>query len=83
MQRVQFNRESMQAYKSHSYVKFGETLFMDRYLDDAPAEKILSAKAIRTELKGCRERIRFLNQSKVQYHWAKFGAKLIPLPSVR
>ncbi len=62
---MQFNRETMQAYKSHSYVKFGETIYMDRFMDDAPAEKKAAAKAIQEELTHNRERIRLLTQSKV------------------
>ena len=56
----------MQAYKSHSYVKFGETIFMDRFMDDAPAEKKAAAKVIQEELTQNRERIRQLTQSKVR-----------------
>ncbi|ODQ51365.1 cysteine proteinase [Saitoella complicata NRRL Y-17804] len=35
IQRVQFDRATGQVYKSNAYLKFGETLYMDRYLDTA------------------------------------------------
>jgi len=64
LQRVQFNRETLQPYKSHAYVKFGETICMDRFLDDAPAEKKVKAKAIQSQLTACRDRIQSLTQGK-------------------
>ncbi|KAG2365462.1 hypothetical protein BDR07DRAFT_1449769 [Suillus spraguei] len=39
LQRVQFNRETLQPYKSQAYVKFGETIYMDRFLDTANPER--------------------------------------------
>ena len=62
---MQFNRETLQPYKSHAYVKFGETIYMDRFLDDAPEEKKARSKAIQAELNACRERIHQLTQEKV------------------
>ncbi|PIL31016.1 hypothetical protein GSI_05709 [Ganoderma sinense ZZ0214-1] len=56
LQRVQFNRETQQAYKSQAYVKFGETLYMDRFLDSADPGKKARSKAIQTELTIARER---------------------------
>ncbi|EJD03499.1 cysteine proteinase [Fomitiporia mediterranea MF3/22] len=64
LQRVQFNRDTLQPYKSHAYVKFGETICMDRFLDDAPAEKKAKAKEIQAELTACRDRIHHLTQDK-------------------
>lgn len=39
---------------------------MDRFLDDAPAEKKARSKEIQAELTGCRERIHKLTQGKVR-----------------
>ncbi|KAH7916387.1 hypothetical protein BJ138DRAFT_1139617 [Hygrophoropsis aurantiaca] len=64
LQRVQFNRETLQPYKSQAYVKFGETIFMDRFLDSANPQKKLKSKALQTELNGRRERLRLLTQDK-------------------
>ena len=64
-QRAQFDRETLQPYKSHAYVKFGETICMDRFLDDAPQEKKTRAKEIQAELNKCRDRIQELTQGKV------------------
>ncbi|KAH7105002.1 cysteine proteinase [Auriculariales sp. MPI-PUGE-AT-0066] len=64
LQRVQFNRETLQPYKCHAYVKFGETLHMDRFLDGAPANLRDRSKAIHSELVACRERLRSLTQGK-------------------
>jgi len=62
LQRVQFDRETVQAYKSHTYVKFGETISMDRFLDDAPSNKRTTSKILQRELNGCRERIHALSR---------------------
>lgn len=64
-QRVQFNRETLQPYKSQAYIKFGETLYMDRFLDDAKPEKKARAKEIQARLTMCRDRIQVLMQSEV------------------
>ncbi|GJJ13561.1 hypothetical protein Clacol_007816 [Clathrus columnatus] len=64
LQRVQFNRETLQPYKSHAYVRFGETLYVDRYLDNADPGKRSQSKAIQTELQVCRDRIHSLTRDK-------------------
>ncbi|TDL19407.1 cysteine proteinase [Rickenella mellea] len=64
LQRVQFNRETLQPYKSHAYVKFGETISMDRFLSDANPEKKARSEAIQAELNACRDRIQMLTQGK-------------------
>ncbi|RPD69337.1 cysteine proteinase [Lentinus tigrinus ALCF2SS1-7] len=64
LQRVQFNRETQQAYKSQAYVKFGETIYMDRFLDSANPEKKARSKVIFAELTAARERIQHLTQGK-------------------
>ncbi|KAJ7492270.1 hypothetical protein FB451DRAFT_524690 [Mycena latifolia] len=64
LQRVQFNRDTLQPYKSQAYVKFGETIYMDRFLDSADPQKKAQAKVIQAELSKCRERIRTLLSSK-------------------
>ena len=62
---MQFNRDTLQPYKSHAYVKFGESIYMDRFLDDAPAVKKNRTKEIHAELTSCRDRIAQLTQGKV------------------
>ncbi|KAH9884671.1 cysteine proteinase [Cubamyces lactineus] len=64
LQRVQFNRETQQAYKSQAYVKFGETIYMDRFLDSANPEKKARAKEIQAELTAARDRVHKLTQGK-------------------
>ncbi|KAI0801543.1 cysteine proteinase [Fomes fomentarius] len=64
MERVQFNRETQQAYKSQAYVKFGETIYMDRFLDSASPQKKAQSKIIHAELTASRERIQRLTQGK-------------------
>ncbi|KAG8912155.1 ubiquitin-specific protease ubp2 [Tulasnella sp. 417] len=57
LQRVQFNRETLEAYKSNAYVKFGESLFMDRFLAQADPQKKARSKEIERKLRSCRERL--------------------------
>ncbi|KAJ7269369.1 hypothetical protein B0H12DRAFT_34857 [Mycena haematopus] len=64
LQRVQFNRDTLQPYKSQAYVKFGETIYMDRFMDSADPQKKARGKVIQAELSKCRERIRTLLSSK-------------------
>ncbi|KAI0640335.1 cysteine proteinase [Trametes polyzona] len=64
LQRVQFNRETQQPYKSQAYVKFGETIYMDRFLDSADPEKKARSKEIQAELTAARERVYKLTQGK-------------------
>jgi len=64
LQRVQFNRDTLQPYKSQAYVKFGETIYMDRFLDSADPQKKARGKEIQAELTKCRERIRTLLSHK-------------------
>lgn len=64
LQRVQFNRETLQPYKSQAYVKFGENLYMDRFLDTADPIKKNKSKAIHSELSSCRDRVRQLVEGK-------------------
>ncbi|KAG9089262.1 ubiquitin-specific protease ubp2, partial [Ceratobasidium sp. 392] len=60
LQRVQFNRDTMQAFKSNAYVKFEETLSMDRYLADIDPKKKEEGKKLESELASTRERLRSL-----------------------
>ncbi|GLB43607.1 putative peptidase C19 family protein [Lyophyllum shimeji] len=64
LQRVQFNRETLQPYKSQAYVKFGETIYMDRFMDNADPQKKARSKAIQSQLNACRERVRLLLAGK-------------------
>ncbi|KAG1901728.1 uncharacterized protein F5891DRAFT_1221255 [Suillus fuscotomentosus] len=59
-----FNRETLQPYKSQAYVKFGETIYMDRFLDTADPGKRARSKEVQTELNMRRERLRLLTQDK-------------------
>ncbi|KAF8899278.1 hypothetical protein BD779DRAFT_1607774 [Infundibulicybe gibba] len=82
LQRVQFNRDTLQPYKSQAYVKFGETIYMDRFMDHADPQKKAQSKAIQSELNLCRERVRTLVESKdgplltSLEHTSKFLSKL-------
>ncbi|KAJ3786715.1 hypothetical protein GGU10DRAFT_166019 [Lentinula aff. detonsa] len=64
LQRVQFNRELLQSWKSQAYVKFGEALYMDRFMDTADPEKRKKSKEVQDELNACRERLKLLTKSK-------------------
>ncbi|KAJ3805779.1 hypothetical protein F5876DRAFT_51258 [Lentinula aff. lateritia] len=64
LQRVQFNRELLQSWKSQAYVKFGETLYMDRFMDTANPEKRKRSKEVQDELNTCRERLKLLTKGK-------------------
>ncbi|KAI0937423.1 hypothetical protein AcV5_005336 [Taiwanofungus camphoratus] len=64
LQRAQFDRETQQAYKSQAYVKFGETIYMDRFLDSSDPDKKARAKLIQSGLTACRDRIQRLTQDK-------------------
>ncbi|KIJ66462.1 hypothetical protein HYDPIDRAFT_86199 [Hydnomerulius pinastri MD-312] len=72
LQRVQFNRETLQPYKSQAYVKFGETIYMDRFLDTTDPQKKSKSKGIQASLNARRERLRLLTEDK----HAPFGASL-------
>lgn len=65
-QRVQFDRETMTPYKSQAYVKFGDTICMDRFLDMVDPGKKARAKGIQLELNAARERIQALTKGKVR-----------------
>lgn len=67
-QRVQFDREQLQAFKSQAYVKFGETISMDRFLENSDPEKKRRSNEIQAKLNWCRERIRQLTEAKVSVH---------------
>jgi ubiquitin carboxyl-terminal hydrolase 25/28 len=64
LQRVQFNRDTQQPYKSQAYVKFAENLYMDRFMDNAEPAKKSRSKAIQSELSTCRDRVRLLVEDK-------------------
>lgn len=64
LQRVQFDRELCQSWKSQAYVKFGETLYMDRFMDDVDLQKKAQSRIIEDDLNICRERLRTLLQGK-------------------
>lgn len=55
----------MAAYKSNAYVKFGESIFMDRFLANADADKKLRSESLERELRACRERLQTLTKAKV------------------
>lgn len=64
LQRVQFNRETLQPYKSQAYVKFWENIYLDRFMDDAAPQKKVKSKALQVRLNACRERLRALSEGK-------------------
>lgn len=63
---MQFDRETQQAYKSQAYVKFGEMLYVDRFLDSADAIKKAESKTVQAALTTSREWIQRLTQDKVR-----------------
>jgi ubiquitin carboxyl-terminal hydrolase 25/28 len=65
LQRVQFNRETMQAFKSNAYIKFEQTLRLDRFLANMDPVKKAHSKNMEIELAACRERLRALGQVDV------------------
>lgn len=76
---MQFNRETLQPYKSHAYVKYDSTICMDRFLDDAPAEKKAQSKKIQQELNTLRERLGVLTRGQVRLVLPHLLPKLIAL----
>lgn len=64
LQRVQFNRETFQPYKSQAYVKFGETLYLDRFVDSMDPRRKAKSRGIQRELNACRDRIQLLLEGK-------------------
>jgi len=64
LQRVQWDRETGQSWKSQAYVQFGETICVDRFLDSANPDKRVRSKAILTELNRCRDRIHLLTMGQ-------------------
>ena len=66
VQRVQFDREILQAKKNNAYVKFEETLRMDRFFDAANPEKRAKSRTIRNQLRHCRERVATLSLPNVR-----------------
>ncbi|EKM61525.1 uncharacterized protein PHACADRAFT_85514 [Phanerochaete carnosa HHB-10118-sp] len=74
LQRVQFDRETQQAYKSQAYVKFDETLCMDRFLDSADPEKRARTKDIQVKLNAARDRIQRFTQGKHAPYAPALGA---------
>ena len=62
---MQFDRQTLQPKKNNAYVKFGETLFMDRFLQGANPEKKAQSGVIQAELQKCRDRVTTLLHSPV------------------
>ena len=63
---MQWDRETGQSWKSQAYVKFGETICMDRFLDSANPDKKARSKAITSELSKCHDRIHLLKTGQVR-----------------
>jgi ubiquitin carboxyl-terminal hydrolase 25/28 len=57
---VQWDRETGQSWKSQAYVKFRETICMDRFLDSANPDKRARSKVILSELSKRHDRINLL-----------------------
>ncbi|KAI0319953.1 hypothetical protein OF83DRAFT_1169745 [Amylostereum chailletii] len=64
LQRAQFDRETLQPYKSQAYVKFDETIYVDRFMDGADPVKKERSKTIQSDLNECRDRIHLLTTGK-------------------
>jgi hypothetical protein len=72
---VQWDRETGQSWKSQAFVKFGETICVDRFLDSANPDKRLRSKAIQTDLSRCRDRIHLLTTGQVRMWRSHFTKK--------
>jgi ubiquitin carboxyl-terminal hydrolase 25/28 len=72
LQRVQFDRDTMMAYKSQAYVKFDETIYVDRFLENADPARRRRSDSIQAELRQTRERILELTKGK----YAPYGSAL-------
>ncbi|KAK4698414.1 hypothetical protein P7C70_g7862, partial [Phenoliferia sp. Uapishka_3] len=55
LQRVQYDRVAQRAFKSNAHLSFGETVYMDRYLEVDPSDSAAVERRDRTA--GCRERM--------------------------
>ena len=64
---MQWDRETGQSWKSQAYVKFGETICMDRFLDSANPDKRARSKDILSELSKCHDRINVLKTGQVPH----------------
>ncbi|KAF8323953.1 cysteine proteinase [Clavulina sp. PMI_390] len=62
LQRVQFDRDTLQAKKNNAYVKFEETLRMDRFMDAADPLKKEHSRVIQNQLRSCRNRVAELSE---------------------
>ncbi|KAH8835135.1 hypothetical protein DL96DRAFT_1572945 [Flagelloscypha sp. PMI_526] len=60
LQRVQFDRDTLQAYKSQAYVRLDETIYLDRFLDESPLDRRAKGKELQLLLAEKRERLRTL-----------------------
>ena len=64
---MQWDRETGQSWKSQAYVKFGETICMDRFLDSANPDKKARSKTLLSELSKCHDRIHLLKSGQVHF----------------
>ncbi|KAF8257126.1 hypothetical protein EI94DRAFT_1774612 [Lactarius quietus] len=69
--RVQWDRETGQSWKSQAYVKFEETICLDRFLDSANPDKRARSKDILSELSKRHDRIDQLKNGQVLAHLSK------------
>jgi len=60
LQRVKFDRKTGQAFKAQSYVKFEESLVMDRFMEGADSGKKETSLTLQAEIRRGRERIQTL-----------------------
>ncbi|KAL1658358.1 hypothetical protein GGF50DRAFT_120938 [Schizophyllum commune] len=65
LQRAQFDRQSQQPYKNQEYVKFGDVLYMDRYMHASNPDKKSRALRIQLQLLSLRTRLRQLRGDMV------------------
>ncbi|KAF8262779.1 hypothetical protein EI94DRAFT_1808258 [Lactarius quietus] len=68
LQRVQWDRETGQSWKSQAYVKFEETICLDRFLDSANPDKRARSKDILSELSKRHDRIDQLKNGQHTTH---------------
>jgi ubiquitin carboxyl-terminal hydrolase 25 len=73
---VQFDRDTLSAYKSQAFVKFDETIYVDRFLESADPIKRQASDEIQAKLRQARERIIELTRGKVREMQRGFSLSL-------
>jgi ubiquitin carboxyl-terminal hydrolase 25 len=57
---VKFDRKSGQAFKSQAYIKFEETITMDRFMENVDPVKKENSQNLQSDIRRCREHVQML-----------------------